>query len=198
MPLETFGFRTNYLAEEKPHSQPSMTFRRPRTQTAKEGLVLETASGPKMRVEVVNRDGEIWVGEFEGGPGGLSGIFATPCPDDLCVVNAGYAYRVPTLRPSQYEFIPAIPVKDVVRVPGKDILVFVDYVRLTAIGPAGLLWQSPDVSWDGIKLLEVSGASIRGVGWDSPATREAEFLIDMETGHAQGGSSPNHCNAVRQ
>ncbi|GIW85606.1 MAG: hypothetical protein KatS3mg107_1266 [Gemmataceae bacterium] len=194
MTLVTFGFPTTYVAEEQPYSRPSISFHSPKTQTAQEGLVLETASGPKMRVKVITGQGEVWVGEFEPGPGGLTGIFATPCPDDLCVVNAGYAYRVPTLTPEGYEFIPAIPVKDVVRVPGKDILVFVDYVRLTAIGPAGLLWQSPDVSWDGIRLVEVSSASIRGLGWDSPANREVEFVVDAETGHTQGGSSPTHYN----
>ncbi len=197
MPLETFGFPTTYVAEEKPDSRPSISFRNRSTQIAKEGLVLETASGPKMRVEVVTAEGDIWVGEFEAGPGGLSGIFATPCPDDLCVVNAGCAYLVATLTPTRYELIPAVPVKHVVRVPDRDILVFVDYVRLTAIGPAGFLWQSPDVSWDGIKLLELSSASIRGLGWDSPADRDVEFLIDVETGQTEGGSSPHRYGVVR-
>jgi hypothetical protein len=161
-------------------------------------LVLETASGAKVRVEVLTGKGDVWVGEFEAGPGGLSGIFAMPCPDDLCVVNAGYAYKVPTLTPNHYELIPAIPVKDVLRVPDKNILVFVDYVRLTALGPAGLLWQSPDVSWDGIKLCEVSTALIRGLGWDSPANRYVEFVINVETGHTEGGSSPNTYGVARR
>jgi hypothetical protein len=198
MHLETFGFVTNYVAEEKPHSRPSITFHSPRAQTAREGLVLETATGPKVRVEVVTGKGDVWVGEFEAGPGGLSGLFATPCPDDLCVVNAGYAYRIPTPTPSRYDLIPAIPVKNVLRVPRKDVLVFVDYVRLTALGPAGLLWQSADVSWDGIKLLEVSSAFIRGLGWDSPGDRDVEFVVEVETGHTEGGSSPNtYCVPLR-
>jgi hypothetical protein len=192
MTLESFGFQTTFVAEEKPQSRPSISFARTPTATVKRGLVLETNLGPKMHVEVVNRRGDLWVGEFEAGPGGISGIFATPCPDDVCVVNAGYAYRVATLLPSSYEVIPSLPVKHVLRVPGKDILVFVDYIRLCALGPTGLLWQTRDLSWDGIKLLEVSGTSIRGLGWDSPGNKDVQFVVDVETGQSQGGSSPNH------
>lgn len=197
MHLETFGFAMNYVAKEKPHSRPSISFRCPRSQTPREGLVLEIATGPEVRVEVVTAKGDVWVGEFEAGPGGLSGLFATPCPDDLCVVNAGYGYRVPTLTPSRYEFIPAIPVKTVLRVPDKNILVFVDFTHLVALGPAGLLWKTVRVSWDGVKLLEVSSDFIRGLGWDSPADRYVEFVVDVETGHTEGGSSPDRYGVVR-
>ncbi|MDW8243122.1 MAG: hypothetical protein RMJ88_07905 [Thermogemmata sp.] len=192
MYLERLGFATNYFAEVKPDSRLSLTFKSSTTHTAREGLFLETATGPKLQVEVITRIGDVWTGEFEAGPGGLTGIFATPCPHDLCVVNAGCAYRVATLRPSRYQLIPAIPVKNVVWVLDKDILVFVDYVRLTAICPAGLLWQSPDISCDGIKLLEVSSTVIRGLGWDSPGNREVNFVADVETGQTEGGSSPTH------
>lgn len=194
--LSTLGFSVSYTAEEKTQSLPSITFRRKRAVVDSAVLALEVASGPTLNVEVSNRAGDIWIGEFEAGPEGLTGIFATPCPDSLCVVNVGQGYLVPTLAPNRFQVIPTLPIKVVRRVPEASILLFVDYTRLSAVGVDGLLWETPRISWDGIRLVEVSRDRVRGIGWDSPANNEVEFSVDIQTGMAHGGSSPDHYTKI--
>jgi hypothetical protein len=69
-------------------------------------------------------------------------------------------------------------------------MLFVDYTRIAAYGVAGFLWNTDELSWDGIELTEVETNLVRGLGWDSPAGRKVQFSVDLSTGSVAGGSSP--------
>jgi hypothetical protein len=195
MELTDLGFPVSYCARELSQvpqdtvlhfSPPAPKSRSPSM------LVWEPPPVPSIFVEVLARNGTRWLGEFSGLGGGLSGIFATPNEDVICVVNRGEGYLVDTMHPDRYDLLPVVPVMLVRRVPSRNILFFVDHTRLCALGKDGLLWVTKRVSWDGIKILEVTDRQIRGEGWDAPTDRWIPFSVDVETGHVDGGPDVPH------
>jgi hypothetical protein len=184
MRFEDLGFPRCYDCEilmGLPGTGPAPhEFRRPGQSTHSEGLVLK----------VTPHRGESWVGNFQRGDEGICGAYGYPEPTLVCAVARGQGYLVATDDPSRYELVEAYPIRGVQRVPDLPIIVFADYTALTAYGPKGRLWATSRLSWDGLRITEITPEVIRGVGWDAPHDREVEFLVDVKTGGYEGGSSP--------
>jgi hypothetical protein len=157
------------------------------------GLTLEVPSKPSdyLVLRVRPAHGASWTGRFEPGVEGMSGVFATPSENTCCVVVKGQAYWIPVTAPADYQTIPSCPVKKVLAVPKKPLMIFVDYVRLVAYNADGLAWQTADLSWDGIDLDAVTTDHIKGRAWDAPKNRHVKFIVDVDDGACQGGSSPD-------
>ncbi len=147
-------------------------------------------------LEVVTGNGNVWTGKFERGPEGISGFYATPARNTVLIVIEGQGYWVPTQEPATYEVVATIPIRQVIRVPERDIVLLVDFLRMEAYGPEGLLWQTKRLSWDGLQITEVNSTTIRGLAWDSPADSQVEFSVDTSKGIVKGGSSPEHYAAA--
>lgn len=154
-----------------------------------DALVLETPS-KSLLVEVIPPDGEPWVGSFLQGLGGVTGLYATPSSTTLCVVANGQGYWVPVLAPTDFSEVKCNPIKTVFVVPQQNVMVFASYTELAGYGPMGLMWVTERLSWDGLKITEVTDKQIHGLAWDSPANKEVPFVVDVESGKHQGGSSP--------
>jgi hypothetical protein len=190
---EDLGFAANYTlrilddcADAAIHE-----FRRQRRSAGPDGLVWDPPLKHKpMFVEVSPEFGGPWIGCFQPGLDGVSGLFSTPSPEKFCVVVAGEGYLVSAYSPSDYETIRCIPVKFVRRIPQKDMIVFGSLTDLAAYDARGLVWNTPRLSWDGLQLTDVSERQIHGLAWDSAAGREVPFVVDVDTGHHKGGSSP--------
>lgn len=189
--LENRAFEANYHVEplEGRSRVEVYEFRRQRRLSGSGELILETVAKSRM-FEVIPRDGEPWVGDFECGPGGTSGLYATPCADELCIVLEGQGFWIPVLNPAAFELIRSIPIKEVHAVPKGSMLVFVDFTRLAAYGANGLLWQTERLSWDGLEIIQVDEDVIRGLAWDSPTDQKVPFTVDTRSGTSEGGSSP--------
>lgn len=142
-----------------------------------------------LKLKVTTAEGRSWVGMFQPGPEGISGLYATPCSATLCVITKGQGYWIPTNDPDSYEDIKAFPIKKVFSIPHKNLMAFVDYTQIFSYGPNGLLWYTPDLSWDGLKITEVSTSLIKGVGRDVPNYKDVTFLIHTEDGGVEGGLS---------
>jgi hypothetical protein len=189
--LYTLEFDAHYDVERlNNRPQGNMyEFRCDRNPLNKGGLILEMDSD-QLFFEVTPFDGKSWTGSFESGPGGRTGVFATPSAEVLCVVAKGQGFWIPVLSPTSFEAIRAVPIKEILTVPRRRILIFVDYTKLAAYGEDGFLWQTDRLSWDGLKITEVSADMIRGMAWDSPANQEVPFSVDAQSGASEGGSSP--------
>lgn len=191
MQLTKHGFEAGYNVERL-DSRPQggvHEFRRSRHGLDAGKQVLEMAT-ESLWFKVSPLDSKSWIGGFECGPGGVTGLFATPSRQVLCVVTKGQGYWISVLDPANYEIVRSIPIQDVITVPGERKLVFVDHTRLAAYGPSGFLWLTDDLSWDGLTVTEITADTIRGTAWDSPANREVSFSVDTELGASEGGSSP--------
>ena len=190
MILNTFGFDANYEIEESGPETGSYTFDCAQKEAGAGDLVLRTsASSVSLRIKPLS--GQAWVGQFRQGAEGITGVFATPSPDVLCVIARGTGYWVPVLEPTQFQLMPSVPIREVLPVNIHRLLIFVDYTTIAAYGPSGRVWITPDLSWDGLQIDNISHDVIFGSGWDSPAARRVPFSVDLITGAAHGGSSPS-------
>jgi hypothetical protein len=134
--------------------------------------------------------GQEWLGTFAFGgliQRGVSGIFTTPDPDRLCVVAAGAGYLVSAGTPTSWEEISAVKIFDVRPIPAHDIIVFADYTNLVAYGKTGLKWRTKRLSWDDLKITEVTDVFINGEFWDILSEGTATFVVDLATGAHTGG-----------
>lgn len=164
--------------------------RKPPSEAGELVLEIPTNKSDWLCLKLQDYEGGSWTGEFEPGVEGISGLYATPSESVLCVVARGQGYWVPVHTPQAYEVIPSTPIKKVIAVPKAELMIFVDFVRLTAYNPDGFAWQTESLSWDGLKIVEVLRHEIKGVAWDAPDNKEVLFSVDVKNGSHTGGSSP--------
>jgi len=133
----------------------------------------------------------VWVGRFESGPGGISGVFPTPCENTVCVINKGQGYWVPVLNPQNFKYIPSIPIKEMFKIFEVGLVIFKDNVSLVAYDKKGLRWRTPRISYDGIRIEKVDSLMMTGWVWDGPSDTDVHFSIILENGKYTGG-----CNSL--
>jgi hypothetical protein len=153
----------------------------PRLQNGREGV------GLWLKVKAGN--GKSWIGVFAFGyssPLAFSRVVSTPDRDRLCVIAKGAAYVVKSDEPELWDEIPVSPVLDVRAVPEKGLIVFSDFIRLAAYRHGAVVWRSPRVCWDELKIVRITGEAIEGVGYDptNSQTRQSPFSVDLETGRS--------------
>ncbi|HYL92883.1 MAG TPA: hypothetical protein VEW69_06970 [Alphaproteobacteria bacterium] len=148
-------------------------------------------SGAYLRV--VPQSGPAWAGFFALGFDSdqvIHTVCSCPDPDSLCAVIGGYAYVVKAANPSQWLRVEGIPVTTLRAITDLKLLLFAGFTTITALGPAGLLWTTERLSWDGITLAECGGHFLNGFGWDAMTGKEVAFEVDLTTGKHRGGARP--------
>lgn len=144
-------------------------------------------------VKLNPRQGLPWIGTFAFGynsPKALTGIFSCPSELSLCVVSAGQGYIFKVEDPYSWSEVKSYPIVDVRLIVERELLVFIDFTTITAYGSDNMVWTTPRLSWDGLKITDVTSDYIKGLAWDSLNEQEVEFLVDIKTGYHEGGSSP--------
>lgn len=147
-----------------------------------EGLVVEVVPRSSMHRR--------WIGNFECGDGKRHGIFASPNPRQLFVVAGGRGYLVDVAQPSSYELVICYPIEHTLCLPDLQLLLFADFTRVSAYGTDGVVWITPDISWDGLRFGDLSPDGIHGRAWNAPTEEWLSFKIDPTSGHVTGGAAP--------
>jgi hypothetical protein len=111
-----------------------------------------------------------------------TGVWACPHPDWLCAVAGGYAYLVNTAQPKEWAQVEYRPVLAVTSIVSPELLLFSGHQSMIAYGPAGKVWETGRLSWEGVRILSVGDQSLTGLGWDLMTDREFEFEVDLRTG----------------
>lgn len=146
--------------------------------------------GDGILIEVRPQNGQMWLGTFAFGrltAQAVSGLFTTPDPERFCVVSKGEGCIVSAANPTEWEAVRATPIIDVRSVRAQGIIVFANFTELVAYGPAGIKWRTKRLTWDSLKIIEVTDTSIKGEFWDMRSETIANFVVDLETGTHQGG-----------
>lgn len=126
-----------------------------------------------------------WVGQYAaGGLGGISGAFACPSPDHLCVLVDGLAYLTDVGAPTSGSVVAHDQVGQVV--PTTDLLLLVRFVDIVAIGRHGIAWRTERRAVDDLRVIratsEVIECSLDNLG-GSPT-----IAIDAATGEQIEGT----------
>jgi hypothetical protein len=148
----------------------------------------ELAEGPILGVTPAS--GESWIGVFHGGaygapPAAPSQVIGWPDEKSLCVVKGGAGALVRTDDPTTNSEIDALPITDVLAIPGRDLVVFADFTDLIAYGPDGVAWKSGRVALDDVEIIRAEGDTLRVAGFFGSLNR-AEFTVDLRTGRPSG------------
>ena len=137
-------------------------------------------------LRVISSDKKPWIAIVKGTfdvPG--SGVYSTFDPEKFCIVAGGYGYFVNAASPQNSEGVRAMPVTDVKIIQDRSMFVFADFIKLCAYNRAGLMWESPRVCWDDLKIISINEKTIDGTGYD-PTTIDTDklmqFSVDLETG----------------
>ncbi len=120
-----------------------------------------------------------------------TGIYPCPNPSELCALAGGYAYLIDTAAPTRSTHLPLKPVTQVLPVPSHNLLLFAGFHTLLAWGPGGLAWQTPRLTWDGLRITSIADNTLHGLGWNMPTDKELPFTVNLQTGaHTGGAYSP--------
>lgn len=188
--FDRLGFSAAFEAEPDPEFPADGDWRRPVYAFDRDGsLQAEFVSrwGPPRIVRVQPASSPEWIGMFPaGGLGGVSGVFATPSPDRLCVVADGLAYLVRVDSPADGAVIAHDQVGQVVASPEPAVLLLVRFIDIVALGADGVAWQSPRLAVDDLRVVEVSAAGILCMG-DLLAGDPVSFVVDPESGLVTSG-----------
>jgi hypothetical protein len=111
-----------------------------------------------------------------------TGIWSAPRKEEICLVSGGYAYLIDTAAPENFTMIPMRPVLDVRPVPAQNLLLFVSHHSIFAWGAEGEAWESEKLSDEGIKITDIAGGILQGMGWDMDTDKETPFALDLPTG----------------
>jgi hypothetical protein len=111
-----------------------------------------------------------------------TGIWSCPNPHELCAVSGGYAYLINTSSPERFTMLPYRPVLEVRPIRAMNLILFIGHHAVLAWGADGLAWESEKLSSEGITIVAIDGAILRGRGWDMLTDKETEFSLDPRTG----------------
>lgn len=111
-----------------------------------------------------------------------TGVWSCPAAGELCAAAGGYAYVVDTRAPERWTQIAFRPVLEVRALREQGLLLFAGHHALLAWGAQGEAWQTPRLSSEGLRLVEVRGDELHGCGWDLLTDREVPFIVDLRTG----------------
>jgi hypothetical protein len=78
--------------------------------------------------------------------------------------------------------IPYRPVLAVRPVPAMNLLLFVGHHAMLAWGADGLAWESEKLSSEGVTIVAIDDATLRGRGWDLFTDKETDFALDLRSG----------------
>lgn len=137
-------------------------------------------------VKVQPNSGDPWFGVFAFDHDNFyTGIVSTPDPDRLCVISRGAAYIVSASDPEHWEMVDLPSISAPLAALDHRLLIFPFFDRLSAYGLHGLVWRSPRVCWDDLKIEKITADTIEGTGYD-PTSKSGEmvFAVDIRTGRS--------------
>jgi hypothetical protein len=133
-----------------------------------------------------------WVGVVSSGPyvscHESTGFYPCPNPRLICIVSGGQAFIIDSEIPANWSAVPCTPVLDVKALLNHQILLFIDFARITALGPEGIIWTTRPLAFKGLKITNADQDTIYGTTLDlNGPVPLVPFEIDARTGRSTGG-----------
>ena len=116
-----------------------------------------------------------------------TGVFGCPDSEQICAVAGGYAYIAPLATPEKCVQVGMKPVVEVHPAVAAGLLLFVGFHTIQAWGRDGLVWETGRLSWEGVRVTQVTDDEAVGMGWDLRGDVEVEFRVDLRDGSFVGG-----------
>lgn len=124
------------------------------------------------------RNGEPWTGVFAAGRGGISGIYACPDSEQLCVIARGNAYLINVIVPKKFSVHNWI-VNQAYSLIDQSRLIIIHTDGLCALDEDGISWCT-DINRPVVEKTDDG----RIAGTYEDCGQVVSMLIDLETGNA--------------
>jgi len=140
-------------------------------------------------VEFLPDTSDAWVGNFGPGLGGYSGVHLHPNSADVVVFSKGNGYVIDVYRRELKKELGGA-VASVWEINGpRGLVCDRQGLAFFRIGPAGLIWHTRQLSFDGFRDVMLSSNRIVGLAWGLDDAW-LPFEVDLATGSSKGGSVP--------
>lgn len=160
-----------------PYGPPAISFPEEWGRSGREGFVVEFVLKPSIT----------WVGNFAPGIGGLQEVRPHPDGRQLIAISAGDAWVVdPEARRAErlaYSIEAAWDMRD-----PQGFVFSLQGLAFLRIGPAGLIWRTRRISWDGFRNVQVRDNRLTGFAWLPHDDTWHPFSVDSQTGTTSGGT----------
>ncbi|MEH2622177.1 hypothetical protein V1292_000232 [Bradyrhizobium sp. AZCC 1719] len=159
-----------------PYGPMAIVFTRNGAREHREGLV----------VRFYPRASEPWVGNFIGGETACNVVLDHPDENYVIVVAQG---EVCFVDPENRAIIDRMAgdIEQVISIPSLGSVVFQCSTDFFAIKSGNAGWQSPRISWDGFRNIEVRGTELLGEAYSPVSDAWMPFRLDLLTGHCADG-----------
>jgi hypothetical protein len=148
--------------------------------------------GKETIVRVWPKEGKPWFGFFPQGNKSdvdATGLHIWPSSNKMFVISKGCGYLVDAINPNNWSEADLTPITSYSSASTDGLLVISDNLRVAAYSAHRVLWKSSQISWNGIRNLEVVEGGVKGEAWDDMWGSWVSFLIDPKTGKHQGGAT---------
>ena len=138
-------------------------------------------------VKFTPTSGNSWVGNFQPGPEGATGVFLHPDGAKVVVVATGQLYVVD----ADARTASVVPgtVRNVYAVDVPPLLVLEERgIHFQALGRAGLRWRTKQISWSAFRNVAVEGGLLTGESCNAVGDTWERFEVDLRTGRTTGGT----------
>jgi hypothetical protein len=141
-------------------------------------------------VEFVGIGGGEWVGNFQRGIGSVDAVLFAPQRTDQAVVLAGGMGYVVELDTHALVRSFGGAVNDLFYLPNREVIIFGNGLWFECEGPAGTVWRTQRVSWDGTRDVRLDGLFVHGSAFDVNDHAWHPFVLNIESGEIEGGAHP--------
>ncbi len=140
-------------------------------------------------VRFESSDGVDWIGNFIGDATSLSFVMSHPDGHHCLVCSGGICYVVDPDTPDLTSSLDGW-FYSVMEASTLGIVILDTGTGIVTIDRLGVFWESPRISWDGLRGLELEDSMLRGEAYDpmDDADQWVPFSLDLHTREITGGS----------
>jgi len=153
---------------------------------------MQPAGRSGLIVQIAPFEAPAWIGIFSHdyrSPAAITQLVEFTSSPILCVVAGGQGYILRADSPASAVPIGVYPVVCSLQTKDRSLAVFADFTSLSIVDSDGSTWTTPEISYDGVELMEITPLTIKGVGWDPASNAKVPFIVDLENRTVLGGTT---------
>jgi hypothetical protein len=133
---------------------------------------------------------EPWVGNFQRGATTYNSVLAHPDGRQVVVVAGGQGYVIDPEMRMETQCRMSASINFAISMPEFNQIVLGTDLEFGAIRADGTGWNSGRLSWDGIKNISISAATLKGEAYSPLSDSWFPFTLDLLTGESFGAIYP--------
>lgn len=139
-------------------------------------------------VRFEDSEGDDWYGAFKQGRVNRWRGIASADQRHYFVIAAGVLYCVDAAQRVLVSTLAGWSFQDILPIPHAEQVAVADLTEVAILDRLGLVWKTPRIAWDGVRLLSATDSFVEGVAETGHGPSEdAVFTIDLHSRTAVGG-----------